>query len=77
MKKFKQKLSTFTAVLAFVALASSQAYAVLDTDIAGKTGNVTTGGNATNYSIDMTAKAGQGAVAQVDWKNLAYLHLKQ
>ena len=65
MSQFKKKLTTFTAMLAFLSL-SSAALAVTGADVIGNTGNVGVSGNETRLDVDITSGV-NGDVGQVDW----------
>ena len=65
MSQFKKKLTTFTAMLAFLSL-SSAALAVTGADVIGNTGNVGISGNNTRLDVDVNSGV-NGDVGQVDW----------
>ena len=66
MSQFKRKLSAFTAMLAFLSLASIPTFAAGPGDVSAMTGNmdVTKTGSITN--VDNISGA-NGSVGQVDW----------
>lgn len=65
MSQFKRKLTTFTAMLAFLSL-SGAAMAVSVGDVLGNTGNVGIKGDDSRFDIDINSGK-NGDVGQVDW----------
>ena len=80
MNQFKRKLTAFTAMLAFLSLSSTVAFAGgIDTsanNVLGKTDNMSFT-DTSSTRTDVNIKGAAGAVGQVDWKDFSIADGKQ
>jgi len=65
MSLFKKKITTFTAMLAFLSLSSAMSFAVTHSDVIKATDNMSLSGNSNLFNVDINGSA--GAVGQVDY----------
>ena len=70
MSQFKKKLTTFSAMLAFLTMSSASTFALSVNDVINHTNNVGISSSGNRIDVEMNTNAGGGAVSQIDWQNL-------
>ena len=69
MSQFKKKLTTFSAMLAFLTMSSASTFALSVNDVINHTNNVGISSSGNRIDVEMNTNAGGGAVSQIDWQN--------